>query len=87
MASEKRTILRTVRLTPTMNKKIEEIAENEGRTVSNTINNLLVEAVKRYEERSKIAIPIHSYSDLQEMLESMFGKGAFKDIFTKYKHN
>lgn len=80
MASEKRTVLRTVRLTPTMNKKIEEIAENEGRTVSNTINSLLVDAVRSYEERSKVTI--HSFEDLQEMLESMFGK----DIFKKNTH-
>ena len=81
MASEKRTILRTVRITPTMNKKIEEIAENEGRTVSNTINSLLMDAVKSYEERLKATT--RSYSDFQEMIKSIFGEDIFKNIQTR----
>lgn len=48
MASEKRTILRTVRLNPTLDKYIKEIAENENRTVSNTIYNLLCQSINQY---------------------------------------
>lgn len=48
MASEKRTILRTVRVTPTLDKWIREIAENENRTVSNAIYNLLSKAILPY---------------------------------------
>lgn len=48
MASEKRTILRTVRITPTLDKWLQEIAENENRTVSNAIYNLLSQAIIPY---------------------------------------
>lgn len=41
MATEKKTILRTVRIEPSMDKELQQIAENENRTVSNTIYYLL----------------------------------------------
>lgn len=48
MTIEKKTFLRTVRLTPTLNKDIELIAEYEQRSIANTIQRLLSKAINVY---------------------------------------
>ena len=48
MQNDKKTILRTVRLTPTLSEEIECIAKYEGRTIANTIQRLLLKAVDAY---------------------------------------
>ena len=48
---EKRTVLRTVRMTPSLDEEIRSIAEQENRTMANTINRILTLAVKKYKTR------------------------------------
>ena len=48
MNTEKKSVLRTVRITPTMNRDIELIADYEGRSVANTIQRLLSKAINVY---------------------------------------
>lgn len=48
MNNEKRLIVRSIRLTPSINSEIEQIAAYEDRTVSKTIQRLLDKAVHEY---------------------------------------
>lgn len=54
MSSEKKTILRTVRLNPALDKSIQMIAERQNRTVSNTIYNILEKAINDRLMRTRI---------------------------------
>ena len=51
--NERRLIVRSVRLTPTINKYLEQIAAFEDRTVSKTIQRLLDKAVLEYHQNLK----------------------------------
>ena len=48
MTKEKKTILRTVRLEPGVDKELQRIAEKENRTISNAIYNLLKLGIAEY---------------------------------------
>lgn len=48
ITNEKRLIVRSIRLTPSINKEIEEISAYEDRTVSRTIQRILDKAVNEY---------------------------------------
>ena len=57
MTNEKRLIVRSVRLTQTINKKLEQIAAFEDRTISKTIQRLLDKAVWQYHQNLSLANP------------------------------
>lgn len=57
MANEKKTILRTVRIEPSLNEKLETIANLENRTVSNTIYNLVRFAIEQYYDSDYFTTP------------------------------
>lgn len=48
----------TTRVTPTMRKAVEEMAERRGIKVANMMQMIIHEAVKREEERIKNNIPV-----------------------------
>ena len=51
--NERRLIVRSVRLTPTINKYLEQIAAFEDRTVSKVLQRLLDKAVLEYHQNLK----------------------------------
>ena len=52
--NERRLIVRSVRLTPTINKKLEQIADYEDRTVSKVLQRLLDKSVLEYHQNLSI---------------------------------
>ena len=76
MINEKRLIVRSVRLTQTINKKLEQIAAFEDRTISKTIQRLLDKAVFEYHKNLSIA-----NSDFENFIEKWDKVNKYEELY------